>query len=665
MVQYLVLQTVGLKLKPRRWIQISIVAASWVVVMAGSVHAAPNVLIIVVQDLRASVAESVAWMPKLQEFRKRGAAFENAHAASTLENASRTSLWTGLLPSTSGVTLDDQDWRRSVAMTNVRTLPEHFKDQGYLTAAGGRVFYSNHGGPEGILLTDDGGGRRGYELDVAWEARYPETGVQVPLRKSVETPSLNETEDGQVVAWAKEFLARDLEKPFFSVVGLGGMALPRQIPKDYQDQAEQIEASLAPLDDVSQDLSDIPPFPKNRFCDFSHSTGEGLDRYGAAALMCDEMIAQVIDALDASPHRDNTLVLITSTRGAMLGEKRCERGGALWESATRVPLIVFGPGIEPVGWAQPQAVSLIDLYPTLCDWARIKPPVHLEGKSFRRCIGDLGYGVDRYVTTMAGSSGSPSYSIRDVDWHYIRYADGSEELYDHQQDHDERENQAVMTITQAERTRLAALIPPTTVGFSRLVDQVPQLQTAKGSTQLWIQAGDVLPYQALPHLPGKGLFLDVAFDYQPKLHRDAVLACWGTEEAGFAVFLDQGRPTLSVHQKGQSDSFAGEELAEGMVELRVVLAPQGAVGISHNGKKPFVEASPYVTGLPGQPINALLVGRVGAVPLAKTHPQRAPFDGTFQRFNLTLVSPKEVQNPEQPSPEDTTVLRAQPAPTDL
>lgn len=600
-------------------------------------------------------------MPQLQTIRKRGVIFENAHAASTLENASRTSLWTGLLPSTSGVTLDDQDWRRAVAMTNVRTLPEHFRENGYRTAAGGRVFYSNHGGAEALLLSNDGGGRRGYELDVAWELRFPEVGVQVPKRALGDSPKLEETEDGQIVAWAREFLQRESDKPFFAVVGLGGFAIPRQVPKAYRDRASEIEAVLAPIEDATEDVKDLPPFPKNRYCDFWGSPGAGVQNYGAAALMCDDMIAQVVEALDSGPHASNTLVLITSTRGAMLGEKRCELGGTLWESATRVPLIAFGPGIETIARPQQQAVSLIDVYPTLCDWARLKPPVHLEGKSFRRCVGDLGYGVDRVVTTMAGSGGSPSYGVRDVDWRYIRYADGSEELYDHQQDHHERENQAVMTITQAERTRLAGFIPPTTVGFSRLVDQVPQLQTEKGSTQLWLQAGDVLPYQAMPSLPGRGLFLDLAFDYEPKFHRNAVLACWGTDEAGFVVHVENGRPTLSLYHKGKCEPFAGRPLAKGPVELKIVMALQGAVEITSNGGNAVVKQGPYQTGFPGQPKNALLVGRVGALPLSKDHPQRTPFDGSFQRFNLTFVSPQEVQGSVQTPPEDATVLRAQPA----
>lgn len=613
-------------------------------VTGGSAAAQPNVLVILVQDLRASVAESPAWMPRLTEIRKRGVTFANAHAASTLENAARTSLWTGLLPSTSGVTLDDQDWRQAVAMTNVRTIPEHFREAGYLTAAGGRVFYSNHGGEEGLLLTPDGGGRRGYELDGAWDMRFPGPGVQVPLRPADTPKNLAETEDGQVASWAAGFLAREHEKPFFLVTGLGDVALPRQPTESALKKAAEVLEPLAAIDDADDDLADVPAFPKNRFCDFRTLPGGTWHSYGASVLMCDEIIGQIIGALDASTYADNTVVIITSTRGAMLGEKRCETGGALWQAATRVPLIVFGRGVQPVAWPQEQAVSSIDLYPTLCEWAGIRQPAHLEGKSFRRCIGDMGYGVDRVVTTMAGSSASPSYSVRDVDWHYIRYADGSEELYDHQQDKAERKNFALETITQSERSRLAGFIPPTTVGFSRLVDQVPQFQAPDGSTQVRLQMGDVLPHQVLPAVPGRGFILDAAFEYKGRFHEDAVLLSWGGREAGLAVYLKKGEPVLSLHHKGSTHRFSGPALKDGAVALSVIMAPQGAISISVGGEEVF-EVGPFRTGFPAQPRSPLMVGRIGNVPAAAEHPRRAPFDGSFQRFNLTLLPAPKVELP--------------------
>jgi arylsulfatase A-like enzyme len=606
----------------------------------------PNVLVILVQDLRASVAESPAWMPKLNEIRKRGVTFANAHAASTVENAARTSVWTGLLPSASGVTVDGQDWRRAIAMTNVRTLPEHFREKGYFTAAGGRVFYSNHGGEGRLLLSADGGGRRGYELDVAWDLRFPGPGVQVPQRSEERPTALAQTEDGQVAAWVKKFLGMEHEKPFFLVAGLGSLALPRQPPLSFVETAKAVVEPLAHIEDVDRDLADVPAFPRNRFSNFRQAPVDSWKDYGAAAVMCDEVISRMITALDASVHAEDTLVLVTSTRGAMLGEKRCTSGGALWEAATRIPLVAFGPGIDEVARPQEQAVSSVDLYPTLCEWVGVPAPSHLSGRSFRRCIGSFDHGADWVVTTMAGSAGSPSYSVRDIDWHYIRYADGSEELYDHQQDRGEQKNFALETITQAERTRLAAFIPPTTVGFSRLVDQVPQFHAADGSTQVRLQMGDVVPHPALPSLPGRGFILDVAFDFQGRFHRDAVLLSWGTREAGLSVHLESGKPVLSLYEEGKRRVTKGVALKEGPVEISVIMAPKGAVAVTVGDDEVF-EVGPYRTGFPAQPRTPLLVGRVGQVPTTTEHPRRAGFDGTFQRFNLTLLPAPAVTVPSE------------------
>jgi arylsulfatase A-like enzyme len=109
-----------------------------------------------------------------------GMRFTNAHCNFALCNPSRTSLLTGMLPSSSGVFGNEQDWRRSVQIAGKPTLPEHFKASGYLhRSAAGKIFHANHGGPEG-RLTGWHGGRRGFEQDAAWDQRFPRAGVQIP-----------------------------------------------------------------------------------------------------------------------------------------------------------------------------------------------------------------------------------------------------------------------------------------------------------------------------------------------------------------------------------------------------------------------------------------------------------------------------------------------------
>ena len=88
----------------------------------------PNVLFIIADDLR----DYAGWMgghpqsltPNMDRLAKMGMRFTNAHCNYALCNPSRTSLLTGMLPSSSGVFGNEQDWRRSVQIAGKPTLPE-------------------------------------------------------------------------------------------------------------------------------------------------------------------------------------------------------------------------------------------------------------------------------------------------------------------------------------------------------------------------------------------------------------------------------------------------------------------------------------------------------------------------------------------------------------
>src|SRR5690606_8990800 len=101
----------------------------------------------------------------------RGMLFTNAHCAAPLCNPSRTAVMTGRHPTTSGVFGNSHDWRTEPSLAGVVTLPMHFKNEGYFTAGGGKLFHANHGGFHGALEGDANssfGGRRGYNQPEAW-----------------------------------------------------------------------------------------------------------------------------------------------------------------------------------------------------------------------------------------------------------------------------------------------------------------------------------------------------------------------------------------------------------------------------------------------------------------------------------------------------------------
>src|SRR5690606_20934650 len=126
------------------------------------------------------------------------------------------------------------------------------------------------------------------------------------------------------------------------------------------------------------------------------------------------------------PHRDNTLIVLWSDHGWHLGEKRHWRKFTLWEEATKNVLIFAGAGIDP-GQRIDAPVGLIDIYPTLTELCGLPAREGLDGLSLVPQLRDPEAARERPALTTFGFK---NHAVRSDRWRYIRYNDGSEELYD-------------------------------------------------------------------------------------------------------------------------------------------------------------------------------------------------------------------------------------------
>jgi arylsulfatase A-like enzyme len=144
-------------------------------------------------------------------------------------------------------------------------------------------------------------------------------------------------------------------------------------------------------------------------------------------------------ALDRSGRADRTIVVLWGDHGFHLGEKARWRKMTLWEESTRVPLVVVAPGLTTPGSTSAEAVSLMDIYPTLTDLAGLATPSHIEGQSLEPLLRDPAAVRDEPAVTTYGYG---NHAVRDERYRYIRYRDGSEELYDHASDPNEWTNLA-------------------------------------------------------------------------------------------------------------------------------------------------------------------------------------------------------------------------------
>ncbi len=642
----------------------------------------PNVLFIIADDLR----DYAGWMgghpqsltPHMDALARRGMRFTNAHCNYPLCNPSRASLLTGMLPASSGVFGNEQDWRRSVAVAGKPTLPRFFLDEGWLTAAGGKIFHANHGGPEG-RLSGWHGGRRGFDDDAAWTLRFPKAGVQIP-RLPVQTgQNFNgldiwhwdwgaipvedaDTDDGRVVEWASAFLRQKQDKPFFLAVGLYRPHSPWYVPQKYFD-ALPPEVDILLPEVREDDLDDLPRMGRMHAArkDSHHALIQerGLWRnavraYLASVRFCDAMLGRVIEALDAGPHGDNTIVVFTSDHGWLLGEKQAWHKGKLWEETTRVPLTVTAPGVTRADSVSAEPVALVDLYPALCDLAGVKPPPHLDGESLAPLLKNPDAARKRPAVTCLGGGDKTSYAARDRRYRYIRYAGGGEELYDHEADPKEWTNLADDPAMKVVKKRLAAAFPKTWTRASRAAAEVIGPQRLGGGLDLELQIGDELAADELPDVAGCGLLIETRFDLDPEVDGDSSLLSHGSVELGYALHLAAGRATLTVFADGKAASVSTHALERGWHHVRALIDGDGVLSIAAPGQSEMLGEAPFEGGFPAAPKGALTAGRAFGVLDAKTWPHSTPFDGEVQRLRLTFIpSPKEPAA-TSPLPEEKT-----------
>jgi arylsulfatase A-like enzyme len=415
----------------------------------------PNVLFIAVDDLNHWVGylkrNPQTITPNLDRLAARGVRFTRSYCAAPVCNPSRTALMTGLRPATSGVYSNGDDWRTAVS----RDLPltTTFRNAGYYVAGAGKIYH--------------GAFPRRDEWDdyLESEGREPKPAGDRGVGGIAFAPLDCEDDDlreARIVGYGIHELKKKHDKPFLLTIGLHKPHMPWNVPRKYYD--------LHPLDEIvlpktlADDLADIPPAGvamakpagDHRQILESGRWKDAVQGYLAAITYADAMIGRLIDALDKSPYRDNTIIVLWGDHGWHLGEKQHWRKFALWEEATRAPLIWVAPGVTNPGGVCERTVDFMTIYPTLTDLCGIATPKHVQGTSIRPLLADPKSTWDQPAMTTHERG---NHAVRTEDWRYIRYAGGDEELYDETKDPYEWANLAGKSELAEVKSRLARYLP--------------------------------------------------------------------------------------------------------------------------------------------------------------------------------------------------------------
>jgi len=410
-----------------------------------------NVLFIAIDDLNDWVGclggHPQAKTPNIDRLAKKGVLFEQAYCAAPLCNPSRTAIMTGLNPSTTGIYCNRGWFRDHPRFKDWVTIPQYFRQHGYTAWTGGKIYHQPAG-----KWSDPIAWNKQYSKRIGTPAPPPEKRYQHGMRGEFSNKIVQrlmdwapidqtdkETNDWRTADLAAQFLGQEHDRPFFLGCGIYRPHLSWYIPQRYFDMHPIGKVQLPPHKE--DDLDDVPPMGRamaGEVFNIIRQRGQwknAVQGYLAACSFADACVGRVLDALEKSAYRDNTIVVLWGDHGYHLGEKDHFSKSALWKETSRTPLIIHVPGVSKSHSRCKRPVGLVDIYPTLIELCGLPGRDGLDGRSLAPLVRnpEEDWPWPALITHSPFWYG-PNHAIHSQRYHYIHYRDGGEELYDNTAD---------------------------------------------------------------------------------------------------------------------------------------------------------------------------------------------------------------------------------------
>jgi arylsulfatase A-like enzyme len=383
-----------------------------------------------------------------------GVSFLNSHCAAPACGPSRAALFSGLRPSTSGCYHNHDPWKQHIP--EGISLNASFKKAGYRVMGTGKTYHSSANGLKTVYESEWDEYPTLARSSTGGASKYQ--GFFTPLPIDIKDEDLG---DWHSVNYCIEQLNKKQDKPFFLACGMIKPHLPWAVPRKYYDMFPLDSIELPPH--LDSDFDDIPEAGQKMGVRTDHPQflvsgrwKNAVQSYLATIAYVDICIGRLLDALETSEFRENTIIVLWGDHGWHLGEKQRWRKFSLWEEATRTPMIWYVPGVTKANALCSRPVDYMSIYPTLCELAGIKIPSHVEGKSI---LPLLKKPEAKWDDVALCTNGYGNHAVRTERWRYIRYANGDEELYDHSKDEYEWKNLAANPEYAAVKKELSIHIP--------------------------------------------------------------------------------------------------------------------------------------------------------------------------------------------------------------
>jgi choline-sulfatase len=413
-------------------------------------HTRPNILFIFSDQHNArvlgSAGDPIARTPNLDRLATESVVFDRAYCQNPLCVPSRTTLMTGQYCRTHGL-YENPD----IMEPNSPTFPRTLSAAGYRTCLIGKSHFNGeqfHGyqqRPYGDLYG------QGHQPDPCRPPNEPPNGSGLGGMVENAGPSgiplpLTQTEIcvAETAKWLQAHCELHADQPFCLSLHFDKPHFPVRCPAKY---FEHYDGRVGPPAVPEGYAEQAVPFVQRAIRCFGGKSEEVAARCIAAYYGCvewvDDAVGRVLETLAYLGLDENTVVVYSSDHGDLLGDKGAWNKTLFFDSSTRIPLMVRWPGRFAPRTAN-DLVGLVDLYPTLCDLAGVEIPQQCEGKSLLPVLEGGALGRERIFCESAflGFAEAAGCMVRQGDWKFSLYLDGSRELYNLADDPDEWDNRS-------------------------------------------------------------------------------------------------------------------------------------------------------------------------------------------------------------------------------
>lgn len=423
----------------------------------------PNVLFIAVDDLKPYLnfyGYAAVKSPNLDKLAEKSTVFMSNYCQQAVCAPTRASLLTGLRPDRTQV------WDLKTLIRDkvpqVVTLPQLFKENGYTTAALGKIFdqrsvdkkhdeiswsepYKNKFKFPDAYGAPVAGHYQNPELKKKYGDILEETPNNPKVKENIKvsTEALDVPDeayaDGAMVTEAIKDLKKygKAGKPFFLAVGIRKPHLPFVAPKKYWDLYDRSKIELAKWQKPSIDgpaiayhnsgelrgYNDIVPLNNNteQLSLNEDKQRELIHGYYASISYIDAQIGRLLNELKASGLDKNTIVILWGDHGWHFGDHSLWNKHSTFEQATRTPLVISIPGQkEKILYNHP--TEFVDVYPTLAELAQIKTPQGLDGKSLVPALKGVQTPIkDFAISQYPRKDNHMGYALRTKQYRYVEW----------------------------------------------------------------------------------------------------------------------------------------------------------------------------------------------------------------------------------------------------